>query len=76
MQKCFAKHFPPHSLSPFPPPPPISNVDYLDSTTLCNTKISIFNIDMGEGGKNSSHITEKLRKNAFSKHFCTGLYII
>ena len=26
-------------------PPPISNVDYLDSTTLCNTKITIFNID-------------------------------
>ncbi len=40
-------------------PPPISNVDYLDSTTLCNTKITIFNIDMGEGGKNSSHLTEK-----------------
>ena len=54
-------------------PPPISNVDYLDSTTLCNTKITIFNIDMGEGGKNSSHITEKLRKNAFSKNVCTGL---
>jgi hypothetical protein len=54
-------------------PPPISNVDYLDSTTLCNTKITIFNIDMGEGGKNSSQITEKLRKNAFSKIFCTGL---
>jgi hypothetical protein len=34
-------------------PPHISNVDYLDSTTLCNTKITIFNIDMGEGGKNS-----------------------
>ncbi len=46
-------------------PPPASNVDYLDSTTLCNTKITIFNIDMGEGGKNSEHITEKLKKNAF-----------
>ena len=54
--------------------PPIGNVDYLESTTLCNTKITIFNIDMGKGGKNSSHITEKLRKNAFSKHFCTGLW--
>jgi hypothetical protein len=30
--------------------PPL-NVDYLDSTTLCNTKITIFNIDMGEGGR-------------------------
>jgi hypothetical protein len=54
-------------------PPHISNVDYLESTTFCNTKITIFNIDIGEGGKNSSHITEKLRKNAFSKNFCTGL---
>jgi hypothetical protein len=54
-------------------PPPISNVDYLERTTLCNTKITIFNIDMREGWKNSSHITEKLRKNAFSKNFCTGL---
>ena len=50
-------------------PPPISNVDYLDSTTLCNTKITIFNIDMGEGGKNSSHITENSEKMHFPKIF-------
>ena len=71
VQKYFGKHFP--LISCLLSTSPISNVDYLDSTTLCNTKITIFNIDMGEGRKNSSHITVKLRKHAFSKNVCTGL---
>jgi hypothetical protein len=78
VQKWFATpppprfHLYPHIFSLIPclrSPPPISNVDHLDSTTLCNTKITIFNIDMGEGGKNSSHITEKLRKMHIPKIF-------
>ena len=75
VQKCFGNTFS-HS-SPTFFPFPLSNVDYLYSITLCNTKSQFSTLIWGKG-RVSSHIAEKLgEKVHFPKiftHDCLNLF--